>query len=301
MTDIIIIGAGPAGLTAAIYALRYGMSAVIFEGEIYGGQVAVTSEVENYPAIHHITGFDFASTLYEQAKRLNVDFRAEEVTRVELLGETKSITTEMGVYYGRTVILACGAKRRKLHCPGEEEFTGKGVSYCATCDGSFFKGKEVAVVGGGNTALEEALFLSNLCSKVTMIHRRDAFRGMSALVRSVEERENIKILWNSEVKAIEGEDKVASIKVETKGKGVAELPASAVFIAVGSQPDNSLFAPAVDLDKAGYIIAGEDCRTNMEGVYAAGDCRTKELRQIVTATADGAVAAYMAANHLNQQ
>lgn len=300
MYDIIIIGAGPAGLTAALYAKRYGMSILVLESAIYGGQITNTPEVENYPGIHSITGADFAFQLYAQIINLGVEIRLEGVTQVHLTGIVKEIITTKETYQTRTVIIANGAKRRKLLCKGEEEFTGKGVSYCATCDGAFFKSKDTAIVGGGNTALEDALFLANNCRTVHLIHRRDSFRGNKELSDAVVSRENIIIHYDSITEEIYGREMVEGITLQNLKTGQKEnLTVDGVFVAVGLEPDNEIFKGQISMDQAGYIIAGEDCKTNLEGIYAAGDSRTKGLRQIITAAADGAVAAFEAANLIN--
>ena len=299
--DVLVIGAGPAGLTAAIYAARAGLTVVVFDRMIYGGQVANTLEIENYPAIEKISGVDFSNAIYEQAVNLGAEVRFETVEKLELSGRVKTITTAEGnIYHGKAVIIANGAKRRTLGCPGEKELEGRGVSYCATCDGAFFRGKAVAVVGGGNTALEDALFLSNICEKVYLVHRRDTFRGEKIMADSVKARQNVEILYNSVVEEIVGQDKTSTIKIKNRiNNSKQEIPVSAVFIAVGFAPENQLFADWVNLDESGYIIADESCKTSCKGVYVAGDSRTKPLRQIVTAAADGAVAAFMAANEIN--
>lgn len=296
--DMLIIGAGPAGLTAAIYGLRAGLSAVVFDRGVYGGQVAQTAEVENYPAILRISGPDFAQAIHQQAAELGADIRMEAVERVELDGAVKRVFTPEGIYEGRTVVIANGAKRRLLGCEGEEAFTGRGVSYCATCDGAFFRGRDVAVVGGGNTALEDALYLANLCRRVTIIHRRDSFRGQKLLADAVGRHGNIDVLFRHEVVRIEGERAVGGVVVRGPDGQRRRLEIAGVFIAIGYEPDNALFAARLPLDESGYILAGEDCRTPIPGVYAAGDNRAKPLRQIVTAAADGAVAASQAANHI---
>ena len=297
--DIAVIGAGPAGLSAALYARRAGLSVAVLEGGIYGGQIANTPEVENYPGIAKISGVELCMALYNQAVAQGADILLEGLEKAELTGPVKRLFTSESEHQAGSVIIANGAKRRKLGCPGEEEFSGKGVSYCATCDGAFFRGMEVAIVGGGDTALEDALFLSNNCKKVFLIHRRDAFRGSKILADAVIARDNIEILYDSTLERIDGSTKVEGMTVKNKNTGAtAEYPVAAVFIAVGLVPDNSLFAGQIDLDPVGYIIAGEDCKTNLEGVFAAGDTRTKILRQIVTAAADGAVSAFQAAGYL---
>ena len=294
--DIVIIGGGPAGLTAALYARRAGLSPIVLEQTVYGGQVANTPEVENYPGIQSISGVDLAMALYDQVAALGVEVRLEAPTGFRLEGGTKEILTAKGSYTAGAVIIANGAKRRKLSCPGEDRLAGRGVSYCATCDGAFFQGMETAIVGGGNTALEDALFLANQCSTVHLIHRRDAFRGSAILAEAVAKRENIVLHYDTVVEEVLGEDKVTGLRLKQVKTGeTKELPVAGVFVAIGLMPDNAFLAGQVELDKAGYIQAGEDCRTSQPGVYAAGDTRTKTVRQIVTAAADGAVAALGAA------
>ncbi len=297
-SDVLIIGGGPAGLTAALYALRAGLTAVVFDGGFTGGQAAITQEIENYPAILRISGPDFSARLTEQAVSQGADIRQEEVLAVELAAPVKRVRTAEGEYEGRTVILANGVKRRRLQCPGEEELAGKGVSYCATCDGAFFKDKEVALVGGGNTALEDALFLANHCRRVTVIHRRDTFRAQKPLIEALEKRDNVRVLYRSTVAAIEGSGKVEAVSLQTP-EGELRLPVAGVFIAIGYEADNGFVRGQLALDENGYIAADESCLTEVEGVYAAGDNRAKPLRQIVTAAADGAVAAFQAANYIN--
>lgn len=300
MIDVLIIGGGPAGLSAAIYAKRAGVSTLVLEQSIYGGQITNTPEVENYPGVLKISGADLAMLLYEQVNDLGVEVRLEGVESLDLTGPVKTVRTAQQTYEARTVIIANGAKRRKLECPGEERLAGHGVSYCATCDGAFFRGKEVAIVGGGNTALEDALFLSNHCSMVHLVHRRDSFRGSKILADAVLARENIQIHYDSVTQEIQGDSKVSAIVLKNvKIDAVETVPVSGVFVAVGLVPDNGIFAGQVELNPAGYIVAGEDCKTSQEGVYAAGDTRTKEVRQIITAAADGAVAAVEAANRVN--
>jgi len=299
--DIIIIGAGPAGLSAALYAKRYGLTPVVLEETVYGGQLVNTPEVENYPGIQHITGVDLSMALYEQVAALDVEIRLEGATACSLMGDTKTVTTSSGELTAPAVIIANGARRRTLDCPGEERLSGRGVSYCATCDGSFYKGKTVAIVGGGNTALEDALFLANLCSEVHLIHRRDEFRGNQILVDALLKRTNIIVHYDTVPTEILGEKTVEGIALQNvKTKNTETLTVSGVFVAIGLVPENTLFAGQVDLDKAGYIVAGEDCKTNLPGVFVAGDTRTKSLRQIVTAAGDGAVAAFEATNFINE-
>lgn len=310
MKDVIIIGAGTAGLTAAIYALRAGKSVLVLEQGTYGGQIVNTPKVENYPGIEQISGYEFASGLYRQAEKLGMEYRSEKVTDLRLEDnaeageELSSASVEVGNkivettkqnYHAKAVILATGAKNRPLGVEGEAEYTGRGISYCATCDGMFFRGKKVAVVGGGNTALEDAAFLSNYCEKVYLIHRREIFRGEEKLVNELQKKDNVEFLLNKTVQALEGETTLQAVILRDKISGEeSRLEISGLFVAIGQIPENEVFAKLVDLDENGYILAGEDCRTSVEGIFAAGDCRKKTVRQLTTAAADGAVAALAA-------
>ena len=311
MKDVIIIGAGTAGLTAAIYALRAGKSVLVLEQGNYGGQIINTPKVENYPGIEQISGYEFAAGLYRQAERLGMEYRSEKVTDIRLEDgaeareELSSASLETGnkivetteqSYRARAVILATGAKNRPLGIEKEAEYTGRGISYCATCDGMFFRGKKVAVVGGGNTALEDAAFLSNYCEKVYLIHRRETFRGEEKLVKELRKKENVEFFLNKTVQELEGGATLQAVVLRDKISGEeSRLEISGLFVAIGQMPENGVFAGLVDLDENGYILAGEDCRTNVEGIFAAGDCRKKTVRQLTTAAADGAVAALAAA------
>lgn len=300
MHDIIIIGAGPAGITAAIYALRAGVSVTIFDRNLYGGQTAITAQIENYPAIKSITGAMFAQKLYQQAIDLNANILFEEVISVDFSDAFQTITTNKNTYTAKTVIVATGVKRRELNCEGEKQFAGKGVSYCATCDGAFFRNKNVVVVGGGNTALEDALFLSNQCRNVTLIHRRDTFRAEKHLVDAVLSRYNITILYDSNVKSIKGNHVVNAIDVyHTKQNQTTTIETDGVFIAIGYEPDNEMVSHYLNVNTEGYIVSDEYCHTNIEGVFVAGDTRTKHLRQIITACADGAVAGVSAVSYIS--
>ncbi|MBQ5474648.1 MAG: thioredoxin-disulfide reductase [Lachnospiraceae bacterium] len=299
MTDIIIVGAGPAGLSAAIYALRAGKSVKVFEANTYGGQIVNTPDIENYPGIKHISGFEFATGLYEQAKDLGAEVIYEKVLSIKNDIDKKIVYTSSGEYEAKAVILATGAKNRKLGVEKEDEFVGKGISYCATCDGAFFRNKDVAVQGGGNTALEDAAFLSNYCNKVYVIHRRDEFRGDHKDVETLKAKENVEFVLNSTVIELIGETNLTGIKVLNKlTNEVKTLEVSGLFVAIGQEPDNKSFEDVVILDKKGYIKATENCLTNTKGIYTAGDCRTKEVRQLTTAAADGAVAALAAASYI---
>lgn len=293
MTDLIILGAGTAGLSAAIYAVRAGLSLRLLETSLPGGQILNSPDVDNYPGIPSISGFDFVQNLTAHAAGLGVEPEFTAVSRADLAGNVKRIRTGREILESRAVILATGASHRSLGCPGEAELRGKGVSYCATCDGAFFRGKDVAVVGGGNTALEDALFLANLCRKVYLIHRREEFRAQQAAVNAVRSRENIQLVLGEQVEKISGDKQVSAVTL----KSGRELPVSGVFIAVGLAPNTALFEGQLDLDN-GYIRTGEDCHTSLPGVFAAGDVRTKPLRQLITAAADGAVAAVEAGKYL---
>lgn len=290
MLDLIIIGAGPAGLSAAVYAARAELDFVVIEGSgMQGGQVLTTYDVDNYLGLPGIGGFDMGMKFAEHAKKLGVNFVTENVVSMDVQGDIKTVKTEKNTFEAKTVIIATGAVHRKAGIPGEEEFTGRGVSYCATCDGAFFRNKVTAVVGGGDVAVEDALYLSRMCGKVYLIHRRDEFRAAKSLVNKAKAAENIELVLDSVVDKIEGENKVKSISVRNKkDDSVREFGVDGVFFAVGMQPVTAFVDKAVDMDEAGYIKAGEDCATNIPGVYAAGDIRTKQLRQIITAAADGA-------------
>lgn len=293
MKDVIIIGAGTAGLTAAIYALRAGKSVLVLEQGTYGGQIINTPKVENYPGIEEISGYEFASGLFRQAEKLGMEYRSEKVTNIRV---DKIVETTAGSYQAKALILATGAKNRPLGIEKEAEYVGKGISYCATCDGMFFRGKKVAVVGGGNTALEDASFLSNYCEKVYVIHRRETFRGEEKLVEELRGKENVEFLLNKTVQAVEGSPTLQAVKLYDKISGSeSRLEISGLFVAIGQMPETESFKGLVELDENGYIRAGEDCRTNVAGIFAAGDCRSKMVRQLTTAAADGAVAALSAA------
>lgn len=290
MYDMIIIGSGPAGLAAAIYGQRARLSVLVIEKQpMSGGQILNTYDVDNYPGLPGIGGFELGQKLRAHADAFGTEVISEEVLSVDLTGDYKKVITAKQEYETKTVIIATGATHRKLGVPGEEALTGMGVSYCATCDGAFFRGKEVAVVGGGDVALEDALFLARACSKVYLIHRRDAFRGAKVLQEKVFAAENIEIIWDTEVEEIMGESRVEAVTIYNKKKeDRTQLLVQGVFVAVGIHPNSELFQDQVEMNENGYIRAGEDCQTSCEGVFAAGDVRTKQLRQIVTAVADGA-------------
>ena len=299
MYDIIIIGAGPAGLTAAIYAKRASKSCLVLEANTFGGQIVNTPDIENYPVEEHISGFEFAMKLYTQATNLGAEVKFERVLAIEPGEGKKTVKTAKNEYEAKAVIIATGAENRKLGVEREDDMVGKGVSYCATCDGAFYKGKTVAVVGGGNTALEDAEYLADIAAKVYLIHRRDEFRGDSSTVEKLKKKENIEFVLNSVVKSLIIENKVVGIEVANKSGEVKNLQIDGLFVAVGRIPENKSFEGVIKLDAEGYAVAGEDCITESEGVFVAGDNRHKEVRQLVTATSDGAVAATNAVKYIN--
>ena len=290
MYDIIIIGSGPAGLSAAIYAQRACLDTIVIEKNgISGGQVLNTWEVDNYPGFPGVTGFELSRQFREHANKLGARVVQDEVVQVELSGNVKKAVCEEETYEARCVILASGAHHRTLEVPGEEELRGAGVSYCATCDGAFFRGRTVAVVGGGDAALEDAIFLARMCEKVYIVHRRDKLRGAKRLQERLQALENIEFVWNSETVAIEGKAQVEALRLrQTKTGEEKRLDVDGVFIAVGIAPESELYAGQLELDEQGYIRADESGQTSVPGVFAAGDVRTKALRQILTAASDGA-------------
>ncbi|MFT9056579.1 MAG: thioredoxin-disulfide reductase [Ethanoligenens sp.] len=299
MVDVLIVGGGPAGVTAAIYAARAGLSTMILERMGVGGQAATTFEIENWPGSTLITGFDFSTNLEKHAKSVGAEMVYGDVTAFSLEGAVKKVTTAKETYEAKAVILALGAERRLLGAPGEKEFTGRGVSYCATCDGNFFRKKTVAVIGGGNSAVEDAIYLANICEKVYIIHRRDQFRAEGYLQRKLEGLSNVEKIFNTGVERIEGETAVTGLVLKEKTDGAERvLPASGIFIAVGTKPRTDLLAGALPLDKGGYVDVDENCTTPLPGVFVAGDIRKKALRQIVTAASDGANAANAAIHFL---
>lgn len=291
MYDVIIAGGGPAGLTAAIYARRAGYTALVLEGGTPGGQAATTPDIENWPGSQSVAGSDFSMNLYVQATALGAEIKFETVMSIVNGGKVKTVNTKNNTYETRTIIIANGVRRRKLDVPGEEALAGRGVSYCATCDGGFFKGKVTAVVGGGNTALEDALFLSNICPKVYLIHRRNELTAEKHLTDALAASTNIELLLEHKVLKIKGVDRVERLLAEGPS-GKVSLHVSGVFAAVGLIPDNAAFSPPLALNEYGYFLAGEDTHTNIPGIFAAGDTRVKDLRQLVTAAADGAAAAH---------
>ena len=307
--DLVILGSGPAGLGAAIYAQRAELKTLVIEKEmVSGGQVLTTYEVDNYAGLPGIGGFDLGMKFREHADNLGAEFAEDVVIRVEDAGEEadgirlKRVVGENESYLTKTVIIATGATHRKLGVPGEEEMVGMGVSYCATCDGAFFKNKKTAVIGGGDVAIEDAIFLGRICEKVYLIHRRDELRGAKSLQKKLMAMENVEILWDTVVDSINGTMKVESLSLTNKKSGEkSEIAVDGAFIAVGITPNTAEFAGLVEMDNGGYIVAGEDGKTSVPGIFAAGDARTKNLRQIITAVADGANCVTSVERYLNEQ
>ena len=299
MYDIIIIGAGPAGLTAAIYGTRANKKVLVLEAKTYGGQIINASKIDNYPGMPHINGIDFATSLYNQAIELGASIKFEKVVGLDISNIEKKVITNNGEYITKSIIIATGADKRKLGIEREEELTGKGVSYCATCDGMFFKDKDVAVVGGGDAALKDVEYLSDICNKVYLIHRREEFRGSEKEVIELKSRDNVEFILNSNVTKLNGSSLLESIEISDKLGNNATLNISGLFIAVGQVPETTNIVNNIDVDASGYIIASEDTKTNVDGVFVAGDVRTKSLRQLATAISDGAQAAVMACNYIN--
>ena len=289
MTDIIVIGGGPAGLTAAMYAVRRGKSVLLFEKEAYGGQISKSALVENYPSVKAVSGFEMSMNLYNQAKSFGCEFKKERVLSVKD-GETKKVITAKGEYECRNVIFAVGASPRKSGLPNEDALVGRGLSYCAHCDGNFLRKRDVAVIGGGSTALQDALYLSEICNRVYLVHRRNEFRGEDALVKRVLEKENIEVIYDSTLQSAEGSPMLKSITVKNKNNAEErEIPVSGLFLAIGQVPGTSGFADILPLDGYGYVICDEGCKVR-DGIFVCGDCRQKTLRQLTTAVADGSVA-----------
>ena len=300
MYDILIIGGGPAGLTAATYACRAGKSVLVLEKAAFGGQITWSPRVENFPGFVSISGNELGDKLLEQAMEQGAEVELEEATGLEKTAEGWKVLCDSGAAFeGKALILAAGARPRMLGVAREEELVGSGVGYCAVCDGAFYKNKAVAVNGGGNSALQDALLLSETCSKVYLIHRRDSFRGEQKLVDALRERENVEFVLNASVTALLGGDELTGLTVDQNGQS-REIPVEGLFVAIGHQPDNGAFADLLTLDGAGYADSGEDCLTETPGLFVAGDCRKKTVRQLTTAAADGAVAALAACHWLDR-
>ena len=300
MYDIIVIGAGPAGLTSAIYARRSSKKVLVLEAKSYGGQIINTIDIENYPAAPHISGFDFATNTYNQAKELGAEIKFEKVIDIKD-GKEKEVITNKSSYKTKTIIIATGSENRKLGLDNEDKLVGKGISYCATCDGAFYKNKIVAVAGGGDAALDEAKYLSDIVKKVYLINRNSLFKGEEIDFEKLKKKENVEFIFNSKVTKLISNEKLESIEVTDKDGNITTIEVDGLFVAVGRIPENQNFAKIIDLDSNGYVIAKEDCHTNKEGIFVAGDNRVKQLRQLVTATNDGAIAATEAIKYINKQ
>ncbi|MGM9518071.1 MAG: thioredoxin-disulfide reductase [Acidaminococcus sp.] len=300
--DILIIGGGPAGYTAALYGARSGFRTAVLEKLSPGGQMATTSDIENYPGFPGVVdGFELGEKMQQGAEQAGAETVYAEVTSVDLKADPKVVETSEGTYLGRTVIIATGAHPRKLGLAQEENLVNRGISYCATCDGSFYKGKTVVVNGGGNTAVGDALYLAKLAKKVYLVHRRDTLRATPIYLQRLKDA-HVEIIWNSVISGLEADKKLTAVDVKNVKTGeVTKLPADGLFVAIGQLPENSLFEGQVATDKGGYIVAGEDTKTSVPGVFAIGDVRTKQVRQIITAAADGAVAVHFAEEYLNEK
>ena len=300
MHDIVIVGAGPAGLTAAIYGRRAGKSVLILEKENFGGQITHSPKVENYPGFRALSGMELGEKLVDQAMDLGAEIEMDTVVGIRTAGHDRVVVGEAREYPARSVILAAGSHHRTLGLPNEGCLVGHGISYCAICDGAFHAGEDVAVIGGGNSALQEAVMLSEICRSVTVIQNLDRLTGEGSLIADIAERRNVRVIYSTVLERLDGEEKLTSIGLRNTVTGHTEtLPIDAVFVAIGQVPENEPFASLCDLDERGYLASGEDCLTRTPGVFAAGDCRQKAIRQVTTATGDGAVAAIAACKYLD--
>ena len=299
MYDIIIVGAGPAGLTSAIYGRRASKRVLVLESKTYGGQIINTMDIANYPGYSHISGVDFAMNTYNQAKDLGTEFIFEKVIDIKDNSDYKEVITEKDSYKGKTVILATGSENRKLGLEDEDKLFGRGISYCATCDGAFYKDKVVCVFGNTNTALKDSIYLSDIASVVYLVNKTNTFKEEDTFVSDIEKKDNIKILYNTNISKLNYDKKLDSIDVVDKEGNSSNIKIDGLFVAIGRNPENQNFAKLINLDSKGYIIAGEDCHTNIDGIFVAGDNRVKSLRQLVTATNDGAIAATEAIKYIN--
>lgn len=299
MYDIIVIGGGPAGLTAATYARRAGKSVLVIEKSAFGGQITWSPRVENFPAFVSISGVELGDKLLEQAMEQGAEVELEEVVSLRIEDGIKTVVCESGAEFSaKALIIATGAKPRMLGLEREEELVGSGVCFCAVCDGAFYKNHPVAVNGGGNSALQDAMLLSESCSKVYLVHRRDSFRGEAKLVEALKEKANVEFVLNASVTELIGEGELSAIKVKQNGEE-REIAVDGLFVAIGHAPDNNIFADYIELDKAGYAASGESCVTGTPGIFVAGDCRSKSVHQLTTAVADGSVAALAACSYLD--
>ena len=297
--DLIIVGAGPAGMTASIYASRANMSVLMLERKYPGGQMLSTEEIENYTGYEMVTGPELSEKMFEHSKKFGTEFAFGNITKVGVRDNLKYVVAGEKEYVAKSIIIATGSEHRNLDVPGEEQFSGKGVSYCAVCDGAFFRNKEVVVIGGGDSAVEEALYLSNLAAKVTIVHRRDELRAPKILQDRAFAKENIEFVWDSVAYEIKGERKVSSIEIRNVKTGEeSSIPADGVFIYVGMLPQTQDFRDIGITDEAGYIPTNERLESSVPGIFAAGDVRVKEIRQVITAASDGAIAAQSAYSYV---
>ena len=299
MYDIIIIGAGPAGMTAALYAKQAKKNILIFEKNTYGGQILKANKVKNYPGIKEISGFDFSTNLYNQLTDLNVEIKFEEVIKISDENNFRIVTTPKGNYSAKSIIICTGGTNRKLNLNNEDKFIGKGLSYCTTCDGMFFKDKIVAIYGGGNSAIDGALYLSDICKKVYIIYRKENFQTDNESISKLKEKENIEFIFNTNIVDLIGDNKLERIKLKQQDKDI-ELNIDGLFIEIGYLPVSEICKNIINTDSNGYIIANEDCKTNIEGIFTAGDVRIKTIRQLTTACSDGTIAALNACKYINK-
>ena len=293
--DIVIVGAGTAGMTAGIYATRANKKTLILEGKNYGGQIINTPDIENFPALNHISGIEYATNLYNQVKELGVTYKREEVQNIT---EDRLVTTNKNQYQAKASIIATGTQNRKLGLEGEDTLVGRGISYCATCDGRFYKGKNVAVIGGGNTAIEDAIYLSDLAEKVYLIHRREGFRADQKAIEILKSKKNVEFILNNKPHKLIAENKLTGLEIINNENEITKIDISGLFIAIGQIPNTEIFKGFVDLNESGYIKSEDGVHTNIENIYVAGDVREKELRQLITAASDGAIAANTAISEI---
>lgn len=299
MYDIIVIGGGPAGLTAAVYARRANKSVLVIEKGSFGGQITYSPKVENIPGFSEVTGNEFAEKLVEQALGLDAEVECAEVLEIKQ-GDIKTVVTDSGEFEGKTVIIATGAKHRMLGLPREEDFVGEGISFCAVCDGAFYSGQEVAVIGGGNSALQEAILLADLAKKVYLVQNLDFLTGEQKLQEKIAEKQNIELILGHTVKGVLGDTTLSGITIADTNGNEKILNIDGMFVAIGLIPQNEIFSGIVNLDDRGYVSSDENCLTNANGIFVAGDCRTKKIRQVATAAADGAIAALAACDYLDK-
>ena len=299
MYDIIVIGGGPAGLTAAIYARRANKSVLVIEKGSFGGQITFSPKVENIPGFSEVTGNEFAEKLVEQALGLDAEVECAEVLEIKQ-GDVKTVVTDSGEFEAKTVIVATGAKHRMLGLAREEEFVGEGISFCAVCDGAFYAGRDVAVIGGGNSALQEAILLADLANKVYVVQNLDFLTGEQKLQEKLSAKENVEIILGHTVKGIIGDTTLTGITIADSNDNEKKLDIDGMFVAIGLIPQNEAFEGVINLDERGYVTSDENCLTNADGIFVAGDCRTKKIRQVATAAADGAVAALAACDYLDK-